>query len=255
MPLTMYDSVTVGEVPPNPQAVAGYVDGMWPTFDPLVWRFPQARHLSIAVNAGADAECLDIERGDATPVQAPQWVRRQQDRKVARPVIYCDLASTTQVLAALSAAGIAREAVRLWTAHYTNVPHLCSPACGFGFSAPADATQYTSSALGRNLDASVCADSFFTVASDPYHYDRYPAEPFAFGTLSLNERATVMEYDRLMQQPRRNRARMSVLRGHITLLRDRIWTVAHWEDPANWDYHRGWRYQKLSDRRTGAVKL
>ncbi len=45
------------------------------------------------------------------------------------------------VMASLAAAGIPRHAVRIWTAHCTGRPHLCSPACGYGVDSPADATQ------------------------------------------------------------------------------------------------------------------
>src|ERR1035438_1080131 len=51
----MYDSVDLNEFPPNPEAVAGYVGGKWPTYAPLVKKFPKAHHLSIAVNAAEDA--------------------------------------------------------------------------------------------------------------------------------------------------------------------------------------------------------
>lgn len=255
MPITMYDSVTVGTVPADPPAVAGYVDGLWPTYEPLVWKFPHARHLSIAVNAGVNAECLDVEQGDASPAQAPEWVRRQLGRGVARPVVYASLSNAQAVLAALEAQGLGRQVVRLWTAHYTNKPHLCSVACGFGFTGTADATQFTSHALARNLDASLCADSFFPAMFTTNHYERYPAEPFAFGKVHLSERATVMEYDRLIQRRKPDRARIKVLRSHVKLLRDRIWTVAHWEEPANWMYYRGWRWQKLNERLSGRVSL
>jgi hypothetical protein len=66
MGIQMFDSVDVATVPNNPQAVAGYVGGHWPTYNSLVQKFPKSHHLSIAVNSGEDAECLDIENGDAT---------------------------------------------------------------------------------------------------------------------------------------------------------------------------------------------
>jgi hypothetical protein len=75
------------------------------------------------------------------------------------------------------------------------------------------------------------------------------------GKLSLNERATVTEYDHLLPHLKTNRARIGVLRSHAKLLRDRIWTVAHWEQPANWTCYRGWRWQKLNQRLSGPVSL
>lgn len=150
--ITMYDSVTVSEIPSGAQAVAGYVGGKFPTFNSLLHDFPHAKHFSIAVNSHEDAECLDIETGDATPDLAPQWVRRQHDRGVKRPVVYANTSTMPAVLQALTHAGIHRSEYRVWTAHYTGSPHI-----EFG----SDATQYTDKALGRNLDASLCIPTFF----------------------------------------------------------------------------------------------
>lgn len=161
MPLTMYDSVSLTEIPANAEAVAGYVNGRWPTFKSIPSRWPKAKHLSIAVTAEADADCLDIEPYDATPAQAPAWVRRQKARGVKKPVVYSSVSEMPHVLSVLKASGIKRSQVRVWTAHYTGRPHRCGPECYRGFATVADATQYTNSALGRNLDASLVADSFF----------------------------------------------------------------------------------------------
>ena len=160
MSFTMYDSVDVREIPHDAKAVAGYVGGHWPTFRTLQRLFPHAHKLSIAVNARQDAQCLDVERGDATPAEAPAWVRRQQKRGLRRPVIYCSVSEAPAVLRALKRAGIKRRQIRLWTAHYTFKPHLCTKECGFG-DVRADATQFTDRAKGRNLDASIVRDGFF----------------------------------------------------------------------------------------------
>lgn len=161
--LTMYDSIQPSQIPLKAVAVAGYVNGRWPTFVQLRKQFPHARLLSVAVSAAADADCLDVEAGDATVAQVGLWVRRQQARGVARPTVYCSVSSAPSVLDALARSGIARTKVRLWTAHYTGKPHLCSTAaCGYACG-DADATQWTDRALGRNLDASLCAPDFFEV--------------------------------------------------------------------------------------------
>lgn len=161
MPLVMYDSVTLSAIPADAEAVAGYTSGRWPTFKEIPSRWPKAKHLSIAVNAEHDADCLDIERGDATPAQVPAWVRRQIARGAKKPVVYSSVSQMPTVLSILKASGIKRSKVRVWTAHYTGRPHRCGPECYRGFATVADATQYTNSALGRNLDASLVADSFF----------------------------------------------------------------------------------------------
>ena len=161
MPLVMYDDVNLDLIPADAEAVAGYVNGRWPTFSQLAKRWPKAKHLSIAVNAEYDADCLDIESGDATPAQAPTWVRRQIARGAKKPVVYSSVSEMPTVLSVLKASGIRRSKVRVWTAHYTGKPHRCGAECYRGFATVADATQYTDNALGRSLDASLVADSFF----------------------------------------------------------------------------------------------
>lgn len=164
---TMFDAVTIANIPKDAYAVAGYVNGRWPTYPQLVKDFPTAKHLSIAVTAEADADCLDVEPGDATAAQAPAWFRRQKARGVALPVFYTSLSNAKTLVGVLAAAGIKREQYRLWTAHYTFAAHLCGVSCGYGMPTYADATQYTDKALGRSLDASFLSTSFFALPPIP----------------------------------------------------------------------------------------
>lgn len=159
--ITMYDSVNPDVIPAGAKAVAGYVGGRWPTFPTVTRLFPNAHHLSIAVSAVEDADCLDIEQGDASIAEAPGWVKRQQARGVKRPVVYTSLSQAQLLLRVLARAGVPRSHVRVWTAHYTLRPHRCTSRCGYSFTGKADATQYHDRALGRNLDASVCSGGFF----------------------------------------------------------------------------------------------
>jgi hypothetical protein len=153
----MYDSVTVGEIPTDAGAVALYIDG---NFDNWPKWTRKTNRLSIAVHAQDNAAALDIERGDATPAQAPAWVRRQLARGQWRPVVYAARDNIPAVLAELQAAGIERNVVRIWSAHIGQGPHICSPrSCGASFTA--DGTQWTFSALRRNLDESLIDDNFF----------------------------------------------------------------------------------------------
>lgn len=148
---SMFDAIEVSQIPANAQAVAGYIGGKWPTYGELIKRFPKAKHLSIAVFASLDAACLDIETGDASPGQAPAWVKRQKARGVKRPCLYANLSTMPAVKGALTKAGIKREDVRLWVAEWTFVPHIPP-----GY----DACQWTDRALGRNLDQSLCTGNF-----------------------------------------------------------------------------------------------
>lgn len=159
--ITMYDSINLSQIPANAEAVAGYVGGMWPTYGTLVLEWPHAKKLSVAVTARQDAECLDVEAGDARADQAGAWVKRQIARGIKKPVVYTSVSQVPLLLRELAKAGVSRSQIRLWTAHYTFKPHLCSSSCGFG-DLKADATQYSDHALGKNLDASLCSAGFFS---------------------------------------------------------------------------------------------
>lgn len=160
--IAMFDSVTVSQIPRDAEAVAGYVNGYWPTYATLLREFPHARKLSIAVTVHADAECLDVEPGDAVPEDAPYWVKRQIRRGIRRPVVYTSVSQAARLMSVLAAHGIKRSQYRLWTAHYTFQKHFCGPACGFSFAGRADATQWTDRANNLSLDESICAPDFFS---------------------------------------------------------------------------------------------
>lgn len=163
--VTMYDSVTVSEIPATAQAVAGYVDGQWRTFPELVKKYPHAHKVSIAVSAQNNARCLDVEAQDATNEQAAAWVKRQWARGVKRPIVYTSVSNWRALDQALRAAGIRRKpwgkSYHRWSAHYTGTPHRCGRSHGMPGLFRAGATQWTNKALGRNLDASQCARSLF----------------------------------------------------------------------------------------------
>ena len=158
----MYDSVDVTQIPANAQAVAGYVGGHWPTYKSLVLKFPKSKKLSIAIAADENADCLDVEKGDASPTQAAAWVRRQHAAGNKCPVVYTSLAYAQSLVNLLDASGLKYGIdYKLWSAHYNFKAHICSPKCGLRLKVTAHATQYTDKALGRNLDASLCSANFF----------------------------------------------------------------------------------------------
>lgn len=163
-----FDSIDVSQLPYGTGlCYAGYVGGNWPTYSALLRLFAGHHILSIAVNAGQNAECLDIETGDATIAQAYAWYNRQKSRGVARPCLYIQASNMSALEATMAANGIARGSYRLWSAHYTNSAHLCAPnACGYGRS-QADATQFSMTAMGRNLDESMLRPDFFGTPAVP----------------------------------------------------------------------------------------
>ena len=153
----MYDTVPgpgVAAIPSNAAAVAGYIDGWYQSFPLLAKRFyPHAHILSIAVHADAEAACLDVETGDASPSEAPGWVRWMLARGHKRPVVYANRSTMPAVWAALSRAGIRRDQVRLWVADWTGSPHIPP-----GY----DACQWIDHGPhGENYDISLCLGSFF----------------------------------------------------------------------------------------------
>ena len=155
--IEMFDTVTPSAIgrlaSTSSDAVAGYVDGRYKDLAQLERDYPAHRHMGIAVRATDDAECLDVETGDAQPWQVAGWVLRQHSRGIVRPCIYANLSTMPAVKRELATAGIARQSVRLWVAAYDNDPSI--PA---GY----DAHQWTDHWDGRNVDASVCLDDFFS---------------------------------------------------------------------------------------------
>ena len=152
---TMYDMADAGTRIPtnNPTAVAGYIDGNFRTYHALVARFPHAKHLAIAVFASTnDGHCLDVETGDATPAQAPGWVRKRHAAGIKRPIIYANESTMPAVEAALRNDGIKRDEYMLWVAAYNGREEV--PA---GF----DAHQWKNVEVpGSNYDQSICQPWF-----------------------------------------------------------------------------------------------
>lgn len=161
MTLRMADSTTVALLPSTFDAYAGYVDGNFTTWLAVVARFGATGKplLSITVKRGL-ATCLDVENGDATISQAPAWWRFIVSTK-PRPCIYTSVANVNALVGAMTSSGIPRVAYRLWTAHYTAAPHICSPVCWPGLVTTADGTQWTNTIYGKKVDQSMLADTFF----------------------------------------------------------------------------------------------
>jgi len=55
--------------------------------------------------------------------------------------------------------------VRLWSAHYGFGEHICGPASCKLVPVEVDGTQWTNSALNRNLDQSLLLENFFTTSA------------------------------------------------------------------------------------------
>lgn len=145
MSLRMADG-PVANLPAGLDAYAGYVDNggdgiTWPQ----VQAIPAKYHLSISIH-GVPAMCGDVENGALS-----NWA--------GYTVGYCAISNAQ---ANINTHGRPRK---LWTAHYTSTPHICSPACGFGFTGYADGTQWTDH--GNSFDESLLLDNFFDFLAPP----------------------------------------------------------------------------------------
>lgn len=146
MTLRMGDG-PVANMPPGLDAYAGYNDlsGIGETW-PAVQAIPALHHLSISTVPGNPAMCGDVEKGALTT-----WA--------GYSVGYCSVAYAEALIAAYG------RPPKLWTAHHNDIPHICNPSCGFGFTGQADGTQWTNH--GDAWDESLLADDFFSFLAPP----------------------------------------------------------------------------------------
>lgn len=99
--------------------VSGYVGGRWPDYNALVAGLPGLRHVSIAVNDQETAVVLDVEKGDASPQQAPGWVRRMRAAGIQYPVVYMNDSTWQTVKDEFAAQGVAPPLY--WVALYDGI--------------------------------------------------------------------------------------------------------------------------------------
>lgn len=120
---TMYDAVTASNIPRTAGMVAGYIDKIklepWSAAD---WaRFPNAVKVTIVKKASTnDGDVLDVEPGDATPAEAPGWVRMRRAAG-ADPTIYMNASTWPTVRQEF-----VRQNVRpphYWVAKYDGSPN------------------------------------------------------------------------------------------------------------------------------------
>src|SRR4051812_12158924 len=97
---TMYDSVNAGAIPRDAALVAGYLAPSRYAWSAADWaRFPHAVKVRIAIFADVDdGHVLDVEPGDATPAEAPGWVKRRRAAGID-PTVYCNASTWPTVRA------------------------------------------------------------------------------------------------------------------------------------------------------------
>ncbi|MEY9937281.1 hypothetical protein [Streptacidiphilus sp. MAP5-3] len=116
MARTMYDAVTVANLPAGAPLYAGYVDGNYANVTEMRAKYPHATIVEIAVFASTNAgHVLDVETGDATPTEAPGWVLRRRAAGVD-PSVYCNTSTWPAVRAAFQAVRVPEP--HYWVAQY-----------------------------------------------------------------------------------------------------------------------------------------
>lgn len=166
----MQDAVYTPALSASYAAFGSYTDGSYPTASYVIGHFPDAYHLFLTTGLGP-ADGIDVEPGNVGwndgCAAVPGWVKWRLAAGVARPAIYISSSSAGFIVTMLANNGIARSSFRLFTAHWTGVPHLCTDVCAPGTGIwTADATQFAGNVGGDEFgyDLSLCADDFFATA-------------------------------------------------------------------------------------------
>ena len=102
----MADSVTAADLPVGYDFYAGYVNGLYANMAQIERRFPDSKVIGISVTVANNGTVLDVEKGDATPAQAPAWVQMRRQAGII-PWVYCSESVWPAVQQAFSAQGIA----------------------------------------------------------------------------------------------------------------------------------------------------
>ncbi|SRR5258707_7025724 len=116
----MFDGITPSEVPAGAAIYAGYVNGTWPSYAAIKAQHPGKLYVSISVNASGRAKCLDVEKGDASPDQAPGWVLDQRAAGDPHPWVYMNESTWPTVQAAFTTQKVVPPL--WWVAGYVTNP-------------------------------------------------------------------------------------------------------------------------------------
>jgi hypothetical protein len=156
--IALIDTVTPGDLRgfSEGDAFAGYVAGSFADLATIERDYPGHRFVSVTPDPDDVAEFCDCETGDLVAAQVIPWILRMHKGGIWRPGVYADAARLPEVLPDL-ARKLPRTLYRVWGADWNgeaNVPE--------GW----DAHQYEND-KARDVDLSVCLDSFFPTLSPP----------------------------------------------------------------------------------------
>jgi hypothetical protein len=259
-----WDDVNISLIPTDAAVIFYYADGTYQEhLTALQAHAPKAHLVPIVVRAGdtvakAKRLYLDDEPGDATNDEVVAWWHLAKEAGVEVPGVYTSVSNGEAMCGELERAGLVYgKDFTWWSAHYTGVPHLCSPACGFGVTRTAHNTQYADNALGRSLDADLCTDwgvGLTPPAVNLPHYDWYSnvVQSFLGGR---SERECAAQYDELRAKYASNDPLLHELRDLCSQCGVNV-RVAIENDLVNGKqdpglFHRGWRETMLDKRANG----
>jgi hypothetical protein len=134
---TMFDGVTVADLPSGYSFYAGYWNGSFANLTALRQTFPHATVVTITPDGAQGAMYIDVEPGDAVNSQIAAFV------KAGGTGFYTAGSNLQAAIDACTAAGLSRSDYKIWSAHWIG-NHICAPGtCGYP---QADGTQYQSTA-------------------------------------------------------------------------------------------------------------
>lgn len=103
----MADSVTPANLPAGFDLYGGYDDGLYDNVAAIRARFPGKTVIAFTVFPSDNkGDCLDVEKGDATPGQAPGWVVARRNAGHGGPLVYCSWSALPSVKAAFVSARV-----------------------------------------------------------------------------------------------------------------------------------------------------
>jgi hypothetical protein len=182
--MILYDSDNPDSIPDG-VAAAGYCDG-YAAYPPYDWlgkgfaRFPNALRIAVFASTN-DGHALDVENGDATPDQAPAWVKAAHARGVSRPWVYVNRSNRSAVERALIAAGILTDQVALWVATLDGTQTVAAGPY------PVAAVQYANSLIsGGHYDLSIVNEVFGPGGGSIIGGDMTPEESAKLDSVNTN---------------------------------------------------------------------
>lgn len=154
--VTMWDAVTVGNVPRGVKAFLAYPDGRFANVAGARQRFKKAQIYEIATSfeyaTTHRVDFIDVESGDMIPSQVPAVMRAQRDKfKNDRLGVYGSLSTWSAIRAALRADNIPLTAPIKFVANPTNPPRPHIPpgfdGCQYEFAGGFDKSLFHAGGL------------------------------------------------------------------------------------------------------------